>query len=172
MRNWINITIISLLLTGCLGAKYTKGYHDFYKKYKGSQEVVSFKLPKTLIWFFLLDEESKEARKALKNVDHINFFIADDSTKTLLKILYNYLPESEYKDAMIIKDGNDIITFKARENDKGITEMLMLIESEDSFVVMNIEGKFTYDDMKTFTQSVDVKKVSSAESSQGKEDDE
>ena len=163
MRKLVYILVIAVLFSSCAGAKGIEGYHSFYKKYKKEKDVVSFGLPTGLMVLFVNNKEDKELKAFLKNVDDFRFFIAEDSSKVLIPILKEHLPENLYKDFMIIKNGNETVTFKVRENKDAITEIIMFVEEEDSFVVMSIEGEFTYDDMKEFVKSVDTSKVISAE---------
>lgn len=158
MKRLISIFIITALFASCAVSGNVDDYSVFYKSYRNSENVVSFELPTSLMSLFLKHED-KELKEFLRNIDDFSFFIADDTSKNLLKELKNYLPEKLYKDIMIINDGGDKISFKVREVNETITEILMLIEENDSFIVMNIEGKFTQEDIKQFINSVDKQKV-------------
>lgn len=162
MKNLITAILAVIILASCASTKEVEGYADFYKKYKHNEEVINFGLPTGLIGLFLNNKEDKELKQFLKNVDHFRFFIAEDSTKTLISTLYQYLPEDTYKDVMVINDGGDKVTFKARESGEAISEIIILVEEEKSFVVMNIEGEFTYEDVKKISKAIDIKKVTSA----------
>lgn len=151
--------VIIVLFSSCAISGNQKGYHSFYKEHKKDKDVVSFGLPTGLAGLFLNNKEDKELKAFLKNVDDFRFFIAEDTSKVLMPILKEHLPENLYKDFMIIKDGGETVTFKVRENKGAITEIIMLVEEEKSFVVMSIEGEFTYDDMKNFVKSVDTSKL-------------
>jgi len=163
MKKIVYIITILVLFSSCASSKGIEGYHTFYKKHKSDENVVSFGLPTGLMSLFLNNDEDKELKEFLKNIDDLRFFIAEDSNKSLLPELNKYLPEEHYKDIMIIKDGGDKVIFKARENGDAISEIIMLVEEDSSFVVMSVEGEFTYDDIKNFAKSVDVNKVVDAE---------
>ena len=163
MKKIIYVIAVIVLFSSCVASENQEGYHTFYKENKNKENVISFGLPTGLIALFLNNDENHELKQFLKNTDNLRFFIAEDSTKTLLPVLKNYLPENLYKDFMIINDSGEKVSFKARESENAISEIIMLVESDSSFVVMSIEGEFTYEDLKNFAKSVDINKVVDAE---------
>jgi hypothetical protein len=60
---------------------------------------------------------------------------------------------------MVINDSGSLVTFKARDNNELISEIIMLVEEDDEFIVMSIEGEFTYKDMSKIINSIDSEKV-------------
>lgn len=159
MKNLISILLVILLFSSCASSKSHNDYSTFYKKYKHNKEVVNFGVPTGLLALFLNNDEDKELKQFLKNVDHCRFFIAEDPTQALVTTLNEYLPNTLYNDVMVIRNGKDKITFKARESDHVITEIIMIVEEGHSFVVMNIEGEFTLKEVKEFVKTVNVEKV-------------
>lgn len=159
MKKIYSVILIAIVFASCATAPPQDDYPVFYKKYKHNENVVNFGLPTGLIASFLNNKEDKELKQFLKNVDRFTFFIAEDSAKVLLPILDDYLPNNLYKDVMIINDSGDKVTFKARESEYAISEIIMLVEEDSSFVVMCIEGDFTYEQMNEFIKSVDKDKV-------------
>jgi hypothetical protein len=69
------------------------------------------------------------------------------------KIINN---EKSYEELMRIKDGKDAITFNVRKEGNDIRELIMLINEEDSFVVIQILGNFTIEDLEKITKDADV----------------
>lgn len=161
MNKIVIILLVALLSASCATSSNIDDYPVFYKKYKKQENVVNFKLPSGLIRAFL-DKEDKEIKHFLKHSKGVRFFIAEEPDEQLYAALKSHLPEDVYKDIMIVKDGGDQVYFKAREEKESITEIIILVEEETSFVVMSIEGKFTFEDMHQLIKSVDVKKVSEA----------
>jgi uncharacterized membrane-anchored protein YitT (DUF2179 family) len=139
-----------------------KDYSLFYKLNKGSENVVNFRLPTDLMAMFINKKDDKELKQFLNDIDNLKFFIADHSANALLPILYEYLPSQMYKDVMIINNSSSKIIFKARDNGKSISEIIMLIEESNSFVVMSIEGDFTEKDIKKFVKAINTDKVRNA----------
>jgi len=158
MKKLISIFVITVIFISCANSKNIIDYPDFYKTHKNDVNVTSFRLPICFISGFLKNED-KDLKQLLKNADNLNFFIAENNTTNLLNELNIYLPAKQYKDVMIINDDGNKISFKVREKNNSISEIIMLIEEDNEFVVMSIEGNFTYDEIKTFINSVDTEKI-------------
>jgi len=158
MKKIISIIALILIVFTSNATTNNEGYSNFYNAYKGSEDIVSFRLPTTLLSFFLYEEEDKEIRQFLNKSKNLKFFISDESKK-LLPILNKYISTNEYQDALVIKNSEDNITFKVHDNGTAISEVIMIIEEENSFVVMSFEGNFTHKDLQKFMNSVDTEKV-------------
>ena len=163
MKKSLSILIILIVFSSCATSQKSTGYKDFYRANKNEENVVSFGLPKGVIALFIDKKEDKELKEFFKNTDKLRFFIANDSTKVLYPELQKFLPEETYKDFMIINNGGNKVTFKVREGKNSIEEILMLVEDDSSFVVMSIEGEYTYKELSEFTKTVNVNKVVNAE---------
>ncbi len=148
-----------VLLSSCAISKGGEAsYRNFYKKYKKTEGIVSFKIPMGLARIFV-DNDDKEAKEFLKKADDVSFFIAEEKNNILFSELKNYLPIDVYKDIMVIRDGASTITFKVKDTDNTIEEIIMTVQETDSFVVMCVTGDFDLEDAKAFTKSVDIKEV-------------
>ncbi|MBE9468664.1 MAG: DUF4252 domain-containing protein [Bacteroidetes bacterium] len=159
MKKIISVILVVLIYTSCMASNEKKDYPSFYKLYKGSENVVNFRLPTDLMAMFINKKDDKELKQFLKDIDNLTFFIAEDSANALLPMLYEYLPSEMYKDVMIIADSSSDIIFKARDDGNSISEIIMLIEESNSFIVMSIEGDFTEKDIKKFVKAIDTNKV-------------
>lgn len=153
-------TLISLLLIIALNAcassySNTPDYQQFYKAYKNSDGVVSFSIPTGFAGLFI-DKDDADIKEFLKNFDDVSFFISEDGNKKLFPELVKHLPKNTYSTIMEIKDGSSTVTFKAKEKDGKIDEIIMTVDETDSFVVMCISGSFTMEDAKKITKSINV----------------
>ena len=66
------------------------------------------------------------------------------------------LPNTSYKDLMVVKDGTQEITFKVREKDKKITELVMLVKDAKEPLLMFIEGNIDLKSLAKMSKSVDI----------------
>ncbi len=158
MKKILSILVVIILFSSTAISCNTDGYPVFYEKYKNENNVVSFRVPTGFIKFFL-DKEDQDLKNILEKINDFRLFIADDSSKILLPTLKTYLPTNKYKDVMIINDSGNRVSFKALEKNSSISEIIMLVEEDNSFVVMSIDGNFSYDDMKKLVKSVNTDKV-------------
>ena len=78
----IAIVSISILAHAGLGDQEST-YKIFYKKYKGTPNTISFKIPGGLA-SFLIDKDDVEAKEFVKKMDDISFFIADGHSNDMI----------------------------------------------------------------------------------------
>ncbi|MFA6400639.1 MAG: DUF4252 domain-containing protein [Salinivirgaceae bacterium] len=160
MKTYI-LALIGLLLAIASCAKEPiEGYKKFYREYRDSPNVTSFKVPAGLA-SFIIDDEDKEAKEFLKNMDDISFLILKETNNQMIFDLNKNLPEQLYKEIMVIKDGGSEVTFLARDNGKTIEEILMTVVDNDEIVIMCMTGSFTKEDAKRIVKSINVQNVGS-----------
>lgn len=150
----LTLAIIAFMVvfTSCAKAP-TDGYKKFYREYRDAPHTITFKIPGGLA-SFLIDSEDAEAKEFMKNIDDISFFIADNASKQMLVDLNTYMPETEYKEMMVIRDGSDEVIFFAKEANSAIEEIIMTVVGDKELVVMAIFGEFTKDDAKKFVKAI------------------
>jgi len=155
------IIAVSLIMTlnGC-AKEPLSGYKKFYQQYEDADHIVSFKVPGAFANFFI-DKEDKEVKDFTKKMDNITFLISENPTNQIILDLNKYLPESEYKQIMVVKDGSDEVTFLAKVNGKAIEEIIMTVYNPDNLVVMCMKGDFTKEDAKQIAKAIKVKDASS-----------
>ena len=151
----ITLTVFFIVLTSCAETPAT-GYKAFYREYKDTPNTVTFKIPGTLAGMFLHDEDD-EVKKFVKKIDNISFFVTDNVSKQMMIDLNKNMPESLYKEIMIIHSGaKSEVVFLARDNGDIIEEIVMTVIDDDDLVVMCMYGEFTRDDAKKIVQAVEV----------------
>lgn len=163
MKTRIKGVIIVLILGTSFLFGSTEGYPEFYKIYKSNKDVVAFDIPTFFVRLFLPEEEKKDMRPFLKMTDDFKIFVAEESAYHLLPTLNESLHKASYNDALIVNDEGEIITFKIKGNEDMITEIILIVDQMDSFVVVSIMGEFTKEDMREFISSMDTKNVKSTD---------
>jgi hypothetical protein len=147
-----------LSFTAFAGNKNPYGYERFYNTYGRTEGVINFRIPKLFLQAFI-EQEDQDTKDFMNKIDDISLFITDESRAGLLPELKKHLPESTYHDVMIIRDGASVITIKVRGKEPGIDEFLMVVEEENSFVVLFMSGKFSHDDITELAHSIDMGKA-------------
>lgn len=151
---YITLTIIGFMVVLSSCAKTpSDGYKKFYREYRDAPHTITFKIPGGLA-SFLIDKEDVEAKEFMNNIDDISFFIADNVSKQMLLDLNNYMPESVYKEIMVIRDGSDEVIFFAKEVNNVIEEIIMTVVGDKELVVMAMFGEFTKEDAKKFVKAI------------------
>lgn len=163
MKVRVSAVLMLLILSSNALFGRSEGYLNFYKTYKSHVDVTSLDIPTFFVRFFLFGEDNNELRSILKKTDDFKIFVAEDSGYQLLPILNEYLFKNAYEDAMIVKEDGEIITFKTKGNEKLITEIILIVDEVNSFVVVSIRGEFTSEDMRKYIRAVKAKNISSGD---------
>ena len=153
MRIFILLTVTLALSVGSY-AKDINSYKKFYRMYRDADYVTTFKIPAGLARIFI-DRDEKEAKEFMKKMDDISFFISEQHNNQMIFDLNKNLPEKDYKEMMIVKDGEMEVTFMARDEGDGvITEIIMAVYDPRELVVMCMTGEFTSDDARKIAKSI------------------
>ena len=62
--------------------------------------------------------------------------------------------DRNYEELMRIKDGKSRVTFNIKKRGALINELIMLVNDEDDFVIIQIAGSFTLKDVQNITSHV------------------
>ncbi len=158
MKNLLFLFFI-VVFSSCVfssGKINTDGYMEFYNSHKDGEGVVSFSIPAGLVGFVVRHNAEEDVDELVDKMQKVNFFIAEDADKELVKDLKKSLSESDYKDIMKVKDGRSTVVFKIRESKEYCDELLMMVQDEEDVFVMCICGGFTVHDAKKLAKSINI----------------
>jgi hypothetical protein len=147
------IFILSFLLAGSLNAQDYKSFKDFYKSNKDREGITSLKLPLSCVKSFI-ETDDDETDEILKKTKSVSIITADFKDEKLIKDLKNNLPGDLYKLLMVVKEGKETVSVKAKQTDKKVEEILLIVEEADSFTVLCVEGDYDIKDAVEFGNSV------------------
>ena len=107
-------------------------------------------------------ETDKEFNDATAGLNSIRILSVDSATNAKTnfnfgKELLSILPQNTYKELMIIKEGNQTITFLIREEDAKIKEFVMTIDGSPSPVLIYLEGdNMDLNQISKFSESMNI----------------
>ncbi|MFK5857584.1 MAG: DUF4252 domain-containing protein [Bacteroidota bacterium] len=159
MKTKINIILIVLTFVSCTSFGKSDGYDKFYKIYKKHNTVINFDIPTVILGIYLNYNGEKELSKFIKKSDDFKIFRAKGSKTYFLPILNEYLPDDTYKDNIIVKEPGSIVTFKTKEAENVITEIILIVEEGNDLTAISIKGKFTANELIEYINTLDVGKV-------------
>ena len=154
MRTLI-IIIFVFGIVGCGSSQQVNtDFSDFYHEHEGDAGIISFSIPIALAKAFI-DNDDQDAEKAFDKMKKMKFFICEQNHGYYQKKILDYLPEENYHDLMVIKDGKETVSFKMKEPVNGkIKEIILIVSEPDSFVAISFIGNFTMDDAKKMASSM------------------
>lgn|SRR5690606_3780850 len=105
------------------------------------------------------DPEYKDFQKFISNLEGIKILIQEDAETNTLKndlvSLAHSLTKNGYEEVMNINEEGNIISFKIRENNNRIRELVMSITGEDT-VLMIISGNFLLDELTSISDNLNI----------------
>jgi uncharacterized protein DUF4252 len=120
----------------------------FFEKYAEDENFTNVTITSRMFGLFAnLDaeeEEDKELLEAVSKVKGLKIITKDDLEKSeadaLYKEAFDLIPEKEYDELMTISDKDTDMKFLIKEEAGVITELLMVLHSDDQFFLLSLIG--------------------------------
>jgi len=152
MKNTI-YSLLFIFLATSLTAQTEKNYKTFYKTFKKEQSVFGISAPFSVAnWF--IDSEEKELKQIIKRGNKVRLLVFSDNNSSVYRDINHYLPANVYEKYLSIKNKDSKIKLLVREQKDRISEIIVLIKDNNSFVTMGIYGDFTYDDLNELSKNI------------------
>ena len=138
--------------------------NQFFDKYSGQEGYTSIYVTKYTFELFKKIEnaqEGKEFDEVVTKLKAIKILAPDSAThlatdQAFLKELSASLPDAQYKDLMIVRDGPETISFMIREEGPSISEFVMTIEGDGAPFLLFLEGDIDLNEIAKLSRSVDI----------------
>lgn len=160
------IFLLSLFLSNQVQAQ-----NAMLQKYKGHEDFttvsISKKMFEMIAKFDFDDEEErtvgKELLHSIKGID-ILVYENEDSlyNNGFSRTLYNEAASelssiNNFEELMTVKDGLDDVQFLIKEQADTIQQLLLLVGSEEEFVMITIEGNLDLNQLSKLSEAMDIK---------------
>ena len=112
-----------------------------------------------------VDSDEKELKELLRHMDDMRFLIFEEeyfqkgSAVALFNDMDKELTANNFQDLMIVKENDGQVKFKVLEYEGKVKELIMLVNSDDGLVLMNISGNIDLSEMNIITENFNVHKV-------------
>lgn len=153
-----SLLLIICLLCGSIVYAQNSTMNKLFEKYENEDDITVISISKAM--FKMMPDNMNTNDVNIESIMHkIEFMRILTSDKANLKETMNSEFKSlidndkNYEELMRIKNGKAIITFNARKNGDIISELVMLVNEENNFVVIQIAGNFTLDDVQEIAKS-------------------
>lgn len=159
LKTLTTITFL-FLLSNTVHAQYAS---KILKEYKGSDESLMISIPGFIAKTALKSQTNdKEFKKAIKKMNGLQIMISEENNgrkqKRMMNDFNRLFKKHDYKQLFQVKSDGDIISLQflpGTKSHKG--EFVMLIDSDEDFIAMVVEGKFTENDVEQIAQNINVK---------------
>ena len=103
------------------------------------------------------DPDYNEFKKATAGISSIKILTQeDDNSDAFGQELISMLPRSEYKEMMVVKDGDENVLFLAREEGGKITEFLLIVSGGGEDALIAIQGEIDMESISKIASGLDM----------------
>lgn len=149
MKNTIIIFIV-LLSPIFLMAQSQKSINSFYKKYMQYENMTNVNLQGWVLQMASNYVDEEKEKEILNKITKLRVMVMEESNlikKEDVSQLKSDVKKEEYYELMQINEGKSKIDFYIRQMGDEITDVLVLVNDEDSFVLLSLEGNFKFSDL-------------------------
>lgn len=156
-----NVAIIVLCLLGNMAFAQNSEFIKFYNKYSTNQEFTVVSVSERMISLFsnleMENEADKEAMEAISKIKGIRLIAKQNTANS--KVLYNEAKTAfakGYDELMVVRDKDANMQFLIKESGGRISELIMLVDSDSSFVAASIFGDIDLKQMSKMGKSLNI----------------
>jgi len=154
------ILLIASVLMICLSSLFaqTESVKSFYDRYTNQDKVSDYTVNGWLLKVASEYSDDADASKVLEKITQLRILIMDDGNpissheyKDFMKVLR----KDSFKELIKIKDKEVDVDFFIREEGQHITNVLMLVNEKDGFVLISLEGLLKMEDLKNLNLDIE-----------------
>ena len=152
------LIISLLLLCPFLNFGQAKPIINFYNKYKNQENVKDISIQGWLIKLASQFSDSESGEQLLKKITKIRVLVMDEGnlvTPSEHKSLLNAIKSSNFEQLMQMRDKDQHIDFYLREKGETITDVAVIVQSPDNFVLLSLEGLLKFSDLKKLNLDIE-----------------
>ncbi|MES2731773.1 MAG: DUF4252 domain-containing protein [Bacteroidota bacterium] len=147
------LVLTCLLFIPLLNQAQSKAIDALQKKYKGSEETFSVNvnghLVRLLMWFD--DQKEKDLKELMKGVNHVKMLRIPKHHSGMTSSEFQNLKADVRKEAfdelMSIRSDDGNVDILIKEKKDSVSEILLLANNADDFVVLALRGNINLDKM-------------------------
>jgi len=147
MKSWIFL-FVALFATGNAFAQ--NGLERFVEQYAGIENVNKLTLQGGLLQLIGNNSDNQKAHKTLTKLNKLTALWIDDFnpiSKKEINYLLKNLRKDRFESLVMVKDGSANVNFMVQENGDNITGVILLVDDDDSFLLINLMGNLKFEDL-------------------------
>ena len=156
MKN-ILIILLALVISAPLFGQ-TRVINRFYNKYKHEENVTNIKVKGWLLKMAGNFADDETAEKMLKKITQLRVLVIEGQDKVAKKDytkLVEDVKKKDFEEILRMRDGLTSIRALVKSNGDDISNVLLLIDGEDEFIMLSLEGNLKFSDLKSLNFDVD-----------------
>ena len=136
----------------------TESVKKFYDRYTNQEKVSDYTINGWLLKVASEYSDNADAGKVLEKITQLRVLVMDDGNpissheyKDFMKVLR----KDNFEELIKIKDKDVDVDFFIREEAEHITNVLMLVNEKDGFVLISLEGLLKMEDLKNINLDIE-----------------
>ena len=145
------IIAIAMLAIPMSGFCQHESIENFYNKYIEDEKVTDINLNGWVLSLASLIADEETGEEVLNKITQLRIMIAEEKnivSKSDLKKLMKEVRKNSFEDLITVRDGNDRINFMIREKGDKITNVLVIVNGDNEFILLSLEGALNLEDLK------------------------
>jgi Domain of unknown function (DUF4252) len=151
-----NTFLLLLIVLPMIAFSQSKSIEDFYSKFKNQEKITLLTISGGLIKFAASADENIN-KNVLDKISQIRLLVSEESfvTKNDYTKLKKNLKKDSFEDLMQINAEGAKVDILIRENGKYISEVVLLVNDDEDFIMISLEGNFQYSDLNDLNLNFD-----------------
>jgi hypothetical protein len=159
------IILSALLLSGLVAFSQSRAIEDFHNKYKNNGKYFSVRIDGGILNLLsgieTSDEEAQEMLDAISRIDAIDVHSInrneDEFAESDISKFKKAVQKEKYDELMIVRDGDTDVDFLIKEKKGKISDLLLLVDEPDEFIIVSISGEIDLKTIADITENLDLK---------------
>lgn len=129
----------------------SKNIHNFYNKYAAYDNATDINVQGWVLKLASAFSEDEKAQNTLDKITQLRILIMEDENLVTYddrKDLIRSLEKDKFETFLQVRDGGDKIDFFIREDGDQITNILMVVNGKDGFILLSLEGLLNLEEIK------------------------
>lgn len=128
----------------------SKAINDFYNKYSQDEHFLDIKLSGGLLNLVASKTDNENDKRVIKKITALRALVLEEG-HSVKKEDYTQLLRSakadSFEELIKVREGTDNIEILIREKGNAISHVLLLVNGEDKFVLLSVEGLLQFSDL-------------------------
>ncbi|NET37104.1 MAG: DUF4252 domain-containing protein [Cyanothece sp. SIO1E1] len=136
----------------------SKAINEFYNKYSQDEHFLDIKLSGGLLNLVASQTDDEGDKQVIRKITALRALVLEEGQmvkkEDYAKLLQGAKADS-FEELIKVRDGGDHVEVLIREKGNAISHILLLVNGEDSFVLLSLEGLLQFSDLNDI--NIDVK---------------
>lgn len=140
------LSLSAALLTACLSFAQNADLTQFVNDHKSDPGMTFAYLSKDMFEVVskseIKDQDWKKVQNVVKNIGSLTILVSDslETSLALYKEAKRIIPTDELDELLTVRDGKENVHIWTKDDDKTITDLILLVGSPDDFVLISFTG--------------------------------